>query len=236
MAIVILGTRKGGSGKTTTALSLAGTLANRGCSVCFVDTDTQRTGDGFIARRNLLNENGGYKGVQVPFIKSEVKDSDSTIAADLVDLAKRYDHVIVDTGGFENRAFTTGVQVADIVYIPMSASLFDLEQTMPTLNAIRSIETGRRDLGQEDFSIDVRLLPCRIAHHDKDVGSEFRNLARKMNVALSSCSIKEVKAIRDGQASGLTPADLKIPARGIFELLADEVTERRSVAVERATH
>ena len=53
--IAIIGSNKGGCGKTTTATNLAVALAKRGGEVCLVDADPQRSASRWYAEREAAN-------------------------------------------------------------------------------------------------------------------------------------------------------------------------------------
>lgn len=231
--VIMLGQKKGGVYKSMTALNLAGVAAQRGHRVCMVDADTNETVNNFLRRRNARNENVA-ENLRAPFIKSELKRPDDSLARDLQDLDKHYDYVIVDTGGYENNAFKTGLQVADIVYLPYQPCTVDIEQLAPTVKVIKETEDFIQ-CHYDNFSIDARLLVTGVDQHSNDLMLEARTISEKLLpwCSISSAVIKTVKAVRTGQDEGLTLADLRHSKRAMYEMLLDEIDGKRRVFCER---
>lgn len=231
--VIMFGQKKGGVFKSLTALNLAGIMAQRGNRVCIVDADTNETSNNFLRRRNARND-AVQLNAKAPFIKSELKRPEDSLARDLQDLDQHYDYVLVDTGGYENVAFKTGLQVADIVYLPFQPCTADIEQLAPTVKVIKETEDFIR-CHYPDFSIDARLLVTGVDQHSNDMMREARTIAEQLLrwCSISSAVIKTVKAVRTGQDEGLTLADLRHPKRAMYDLLLDEIDGKRRVFCER---
>lgn len=242
--IAVFGNKKGGCGKSTTLLNLAGVLTNRGKTVCIVDSDTNETCNNYIRRRERFSENMQKDGMEpLPFIKVEVRRPDDKLVRDLQALANVFDYVLVDTGGYENHAFKSAVTVANVVYMPFQACQADLEQIKPTLKVIGDIEEFIRDNkdGYENYQIDCRLLVALSEARAKDMMIEARNAAKSLTdqVSISSAEIKYCKEVRKIQDKGLTLSDPVFAGgrahakRGMYELLADELDGKRQVKFKR---
>ncbi|PMD87571.1 chromosome partitioning protein ParA, partial [Siphonobacter sp. BAB-5405] len=117
--ILTVGGTKGGSGKTTLATNIAIYLAKEGRSVMLVDADEQGSSSQFfeIRSENLADESAGYTCVQV---------SGSNVHSRLKDFAKRYDDVIVDTGGRDTTAQRSSLLASDAFLIPLVPSAYDI--------------------------------------------------------------------------------------------------------------
>lgn len=235
MTIVVFGNQKGGCSKSTTALGLAAAAIHRGLKVCITDADINESCNNHIRRRNLHNEELVEAGKeQYPFIKCEVKRPDDALDNDLLELEKYYDLVIVDTGGFANRAFKTAIKVADMVYLPYQPCLMDMDQLAPSMSVIKQTEEFIADI-QPGYSIDSRLLIALVDQHSKDLMLEAKKLTKPFlpwcsmsNVVIST--VKKVKLIQD---KGLMLSDIKHPKRAMYELLLAEVLGERPVAYQR---
>jgi len=251
-----MGNKKGGVGKSITALNLAGSIIYRAIrkgfsaenKVVIVDADTNESVVSYIRRREkfsaTLKENSG---VELPFIKVELRKPNDNLSRDLVALNKIYDYVIVDTGGYENHAFKTSVGVSDVVYLPFQPALIDVEQLIPTLVMIGSIEENfRLTTGKEDFCINSRLLLTLIEHSSKDLFSEAKKACHQLldNASISGVPIPKIKNIIKIQNLGLTLHDPQPntakdkltkphPRRGVFDMLLDEIDGKRDVEVKR---
>jgi chromosome partitioning protein len=132
MHVVTVITQKGGSGKTTLALSLAVAALDAGQDVVIVDLDTQATAAAWGDRREH----------QPPHVIA-------TPAARLPQVLKAAEEggvelVIIDTPPRAEQAALAAARVSELVLIPCRAKLFDLETVAATLELIRS--TGSRPI------------------------------------------------------------------------------------------
>lgn len=115
--IVLVGTEKGGTGKTTTAINLAVLRAKAGRDVLLVDTDPQGSASDWIAAR----DDAGI----TPRVNS-VQKFGKGLARELDDLSTRYQDIIVDAGGRDSVELRAAMTRANILIAPIQASHFDL--------------------------------------------------------------------------------------------------------------
>ena len=137
--ITIVGSNKGGCGKTTTATNLAVGLAKLGHDVCLVDADPQRSASRWYAEREA-------SGLEPTVTLIEKRDNISTT---LRTLGEKFDHVIVDVAGRNSRELITGAAVADTIIAPHQCSQLDLD----TLGELQEQVVRIRDLNP-----DLRVL------------------------------------------------------------------------------
>jgi chromosome partitioning protein len=133
--IVIIGSNKGGVGKTTTAVNVATALAMQGKDVCLVDADPQRSASRWYAEREASE--------LLPVIT--LVEKRDNITQTLKTLGEKFDHVIVDVAGRNSRELITGAVVADIIIAPHQCSQLDLD----TLGELQDQVTRVRDLNPE---------------------------------------------------------------------------------------
>ena len=206
--IVLIGSEKGGVGKSTTATNLAVCLVLEGFDVLLLDADKQATSTKFIARRN----EAGY-----PEVHSAQKLGD--IYRTAIDLASRYQFVIIDAGGRDSRELRTGMVAAELIYIPLKASQADLE-TLPVVDELVSLSRGMNP------SLLARTLLCMAPTNEriKEVEDAQALLADFPNLPLSSCIIRERKIYRDALLLGKGVVEMKnSDARAEIQLLAQEI-------------
>ncbi|WAJ71843.1 ParA family protein [Catenovulum adriaticum] len=233
--VITFGNKKGGVWKSTTLLNTACVAAQKGFRVCVVDADTNETSNTYLRRRNETNAERAQKGLEeYPFIKSELKRPDDAVGKDLQALDENYDYVFVDTGGYENRAFTSAIQVSDIIYMPFQPCQVDMDQLVPTLKVIIDTENMVSEL-VPDYSLDPRLLVVGADHNSKDLVMDAKAVARQLesHASLSSATITVVKKMKRIQDEGLMLADIKHPKRSMYEILFDEIQGNRKLTHKR---
>jgi len=168
--IVLIGGEKGGTGKSTIAECLACMAARDGADLVVVDTDSQRTVSKFCARRF---ENGFE-----PYIPCMEKvGGGKALSQDLINLASKYDLVIVDAGGRDSRDLRFSMLAADELYTPVRPVQNDLE-TLSKMDTL--IEEAQ--IVNPDLRAHVILNQCPTnrystdAHEAREYSSSFDNM------------------------------------------------------------
>lgn len=115
--IVLIGGEKGGTGKTTIASNLAQMRASRGFDVLLIDTDKQESSTFWASTRD-----DEQISPRIPSVQKYGK----LITKDILDLAKRYEDIIIDAGGRDSYELRASMVAADVLYIPVQASQFDI--------------------------------------------------------------------------------------------------------------
>ena len=146
MPVISLASSKGGCGKTTTALALAGELAHAGASVAIIDADPNRPISGWAR----------LSGDRVPEKISVIADVTEQDIIDRIDLAATENHfVIVDLEGAGNIFVSYAITRSDLVLIPVQGSQLDAAQAGRT---IKLIENQKKLAGVD---IDYAVLLTR---------------------------------------------------------------------------
>ena len=115
--IILIGGEKGGTGKTTIATNLAQLRSQNGHDVLLVDTDKQESASSWAG---LREEEGVTPAV------TTVQKVGKSITRDLLELAKRFDDLVVDAGGRDSYELRAALVAADKIFIPVQASQFDV--------------------------------------------------------------------------------------------------------------
>lgn len=120
---------KGGSGKTTVAIILAGEFAKHGYSTAIVDADPQ--GSSYQWHASSIARGLSPDGVDL------VRAADEKALAGAVDSLGAYDVVVVDTPGYYGEVVIQSALRADLVVLPCKLHTFDASQVVRT---IRNLE------------------------------------------------------------------------------------------------
>jgi chromosome partitioning protein len=134
--VLTIASSKGGPGKTTVAMLLAGRLAAEGIKVVALDADPT-----MAFSRWAQN---AYEGS--PFASRA--ETDEAQLAHLIDAENRTaDLVLVDTAGFGNRAATVAMTSADAVLIPTLSGEADITEAEKTVRLVEGLaRAARRDI------------------------------------------------------------------------------------------
>ena len=131
--IIVAGGIKGGSGKTTVATHLAVMRALAGRDVLLIDADDQETATDFTALRNeRLPEGAGY---------TSIKLTGASVRTETLRLTKKYDDIVIDTGGRDTTSQRAALTVADkliVPFVPRSFDVWTLEKVANLVEEMRA--------------------------------------------------------------------------------------------------
>ena len=116
--IYVFGGIKGGVGKTTVAVNFIQYLATElKKDVLLIDADDQETATDYTTwRDSTLNGALGYTAIKL---------TGDAIRAQMTNLKKKYDDIVIDTGGRDTRSQRAALIVADIYLVPFYPRSFD---------------------------------------------------------------------------------------------------------------
>jgi len=207
MQIVSVVQQKGGVGKTTLAINLAGELRRRGLQVTVVDADPQASALAWAAPRKL-----GFA------VKQELL-SNGTVSQWLRNVLKQpSDIVVIDTPAGLGNVFRAAVDIADVILIPCGPSSLDINAARNTLSNVSSMLRA-------DARSDARVLmvPTRVdvqTPEGQQITDELGALGEPVSLALSH-DIYFVRAFTQGvSVSTGAPAS---KAAGEMQVLTDLV-------------
>lgn len=127
MKVISFVTQKGGSGKTTLAISCAVVAQESGKRVLIIDMDTQASAETWYQDRE--NENP-------QLIKINANELDKALVA-----AKnnKFDVVLIDTPGRDEPSIASAIRVSDLCIIPCRPSPTDMKATPTTIETIKRL-------------------------------------------------------------------------------------------------
>ena len=111
MIICDRGIRKGGSGNTTVATNLACIAAGEGGDVLLIDADDQETSADFTAARKEDHPGAA--------LFTCTKLTGKAVHTEVLELAKKYNHVIIDVGGRDTTSQRAALAIADVLLVPL---------------------------------------------------------------------------------------------------------------------
>lgn len=186
--IILIGSQKGGCGKSTTAVNICAVLAGKGHDVVLVDADRQCT-----AANWAMDRDNNPRLAKVHCVQKY-----ENIRETLIDLDKRYEYVIVDAAGRDSRELRTGMTAAHILIVPFRPSQPDLD----TLPNMQEIIVQAKDLNPnlKVFGL-ITMSPTNPAIHEEADSRECLN--DYPEIKLLSTIIRDRKVYRDAISDGL---------------------------------
>ena len=207
--IILIGSQKGGCGKSTTAVNISAELAGRGHDVVIVDADRQCTSANWAMDRI---ENPVLAKVHCIQKYENIRDT-------LLDLDKRYEYVIVDAAGRDSRELRTGMTAAHILIVPFRPSQPDLD----TLPNMQEIIIQAKDLNP-DLKVYglITMAPTNPIIHEEADAREC--LIDYPEIKLLSTMIRDRKVYRDAMSDGLSVVEMDNPkANAEIKKLIEEI-------------
>jgi chromosome partitioning protein len=208
--IILVGSKKGGVGKSTLTTNIAAFLAVHKKDVILVDADIQRTSSNWYSDR-----------CETSLPQIECVQKYDNIKKTLSDLSKRYEYVIVDCQGRDSAELRTGLLAADIVIVPCKPSQADLD-TIPIMSdMIKQAREMNEDL--RAFCV-LTMSPTNPVITEIAESREF--LTMFSEIQLLETIISERKVYRDALASGYSVCEMdNDKAKHEIESLIKEVLE-----------
>jgi len=141
--ILLIGGEKGGAGKSTLACNLAVYLTCQNKDVLLLDADPQKTSSTWSYRRNLLVDQN------LPKLHNAEKTGD--IYDTVMDFSKRYDFIIIDSGGRDSKELRSGLIACDVFYTPIKPSQIDID----TLGKMNELVEHAKALNKKLKSVSI---------------------------------------------------------------------------------
>ncbi len=194
MAVIVVANPKGGVGKSTLSINVAGCLASQGAKVLLGDMDRQQS-----ARLWL-----GLRPVHLPPIDPWEATSDEPVRP-----PRGYDHVVIDTpAALQGKPLDNVLRHADKVLMPLQPSVFDIHATHDFIERLLAHRRSAR--------LDIAVVQMR--------SREGTNAHDQLRAYLDTVQVPVLGALRDTQnyiqlaAHGLTLWD--VPATRVKRDLA----------------
>lgn len=161
MPVISMVSSKGGVGKTTSAVVLAGELVAAGRSVVLIDADPNRPVEAWSRLRPIPGQ-----------LRVIVDDSAETIIDTIEDARASADFVIVDLEGTATDRIGFAVTRSDLVLIPLQSSVLDATEAAKSVKLVRQMaRVARRDIPYRLFF--SRVPPAIRERTARDIEQQF---------------------------------------------------------------
>jgi len=219
---------KGGAGKTTLTLVLAGEIARRGKRVALIDADPNTP----LVR--WLQKDCGPELITV----IEDGNEDGSTIADTIEKAQEIaDFVIVDTEGTNNLRANNACSFSDMVIVPVQSSTDDM---LEGIKGIEFVNQASRMARREIPSLIVRTIidPAITDREEKVVASALKTLGHNVcdTKLMRRSAYKTLKTLgttlytfEKDEAAGLEKA--KLNSSNVFEAIFEDFQALVATAV-----
>ena len=150
MKTVLIANPKGGSGKTTLSVNIAGYLASRGRHVAMLDLDRQQSASIWLATRPDTLP-------RIRTLKSEKEEG------------HRNDWLVIDSpAGLHGKNLSHALKLASKVVVPVAPSLFDLQATrdfLKDLSEEKKAQSGKVHIGVVGMRMEMRTKAAWALEH-----------------------------------------------------------------------
>jgi chromosome partitioning protein len=208
--IILIGSQKGGCGKSTFAVNISGYLSSQGKDVCLVDADPQQSS---LRWAQYREENESLSSINCV-------SASGNITKTLRDLSKRYEVIVCDVAGKDSSELRSGLVASDLFISPMRPSQFDLE----TLPHLVDVFNTAKDFNNDLIGYLVLNL-CPTLPTIKEAEQAEIIINKNSSLLLSKVRIHDRKSYRDSASEGLSVFEWKDKkAQNEIQWLIEEVT------------
>ncbi|MEE3624110.1 ParA family partition ATPase [Nitrospirillum sp. BR 11752] len=210
--IVAVLTQKGGAGKTTLALHLAGEWARSGASVLLVDADPQASAQDWAEQRARAGRRRLFGMVGL---------ARETLHREVPDLARGVTHVVIDGPPRTTALVRSALLAAERVLVPVQPSGFDVWASQAMLDLVAEARVYRPEL-KAHFVVNRRVVRTRIAR-------EVQRAIASLGVPALEASLAQRVIYAEAAGSGLLAREIDRASPAVREVaaLAAEVLRGR---------
>lgn len=250
--IIVVGNEKGGSGKSTTCMHVATSLARMGHRVGALDLDMRQKSFGryienrraWMARSGVTLATPDYR--ELPEVPAEAlapgeNPYDARLSAAVAALEPVADFIVIDCPGSHTRLSQVAHSLADTLITPLNDSFVDFDLlaridpesgrvTGPSIYAemVWSARQLRAQAGLKpiDWIVLRNRLGAQQMHNKKKVGAALEDLSRRIGFRVAP-GFSERVIFRELFPRGLTLLDLR--DTGVDQLNLSNIAARQEV-------
>ena len=177
MRVILVANPKGGSGKTTLSINLAGYLASQGQRVAMLDLDRQKSASQWLAIRDAALP-------KIDLLRDGQKSGS--------------DWLVIDSpAGLHGKNLERALKLAHKVVVPIAPSLFDIrasQEFLAALHAEKAVRKGQGFVSVVGMRVDARTragvtLEQFMAQQKLPVLAHLRNTQHYVNAAFEGKSL-----------------------------------------------
>jgi chromosome partitioning protein len=160
MNVIVVASRKGGSGKSTLTAHLAAHAHKPSRPCLLIDADPQGS----------LTLWHGLRGTGEPVLKSGLRGIENIVKAN----RDNYEWAFVDTPPTMSAAVTEAIRCATLVVIPARPTVFDLSAVKETIDLCRSV--------RKPYAVVINAAPTKRDDNESPIVTQAREGLAKLRV------------------------------------------------------
>lgn len=212
--IIVVGNHKGGTSKSTLAVNLATEFQQQGSKIIILETDPSvSTASQWAADR----ENTDQPGI------TTVRKT-GRLGNTIDDLAAAYDTVIIDTAGKDSTELRSATYKADLLLVPTSTSVADLDATRIFLSWMDEARDANPNL---QILVVISKAPTWWHSNHVEIASEaLAEIPEEIEFNLADTVIYHRNIYAQALSKGLSVIESNnSKAKAEIQLLAQEITD-----------
>lgn len=213
--VLMLGSHKGGVGKTTLAVNIAVLLVSKGKTVIILKADKNDELTDWSDRRTA----GGSLPIAIRGVQGNIN-------GEIEKIRKLTDVLIVDTAGHDSIEFRSAISVADILLSPVRPSA---QVEVDTIAAMTNVVRKAQELNNPELAAYIVLDRCKTQYGNTDASELAKSLTsdplwlQPCKTRLSQLDVFE-KSFNEGKGvHELKRGSSLGKAKAQIELLIDEL-------------
>ncbi len=217
--IIAIANTKGGVGKTTVAVHLAGWLREKGFSVILADCDVQRSSSEWIRQA-------------YPDIRALKLDDPDEVLNELPKLRDEADFIVADGPGSQTEMSRALLLRADFAVVPCKASMLEVRALAKATEVLRQSQDIRKGLPHAVAVLSMVGQKYKLTKDMKEAAD-----ALQLTLADAAITLRQIYADAPGQGTvvwrmGTKGKEATQELEIVFdELLGEVVAEKRSPKV-----
>lgn len=213
--IIVVANSKGGVGKSTLAVHLAGWLAEKGSRVTLADCDTQRSSSEWV-------------GEAAPGVKAVRLANPDQILNELPALREEADFVVADGPGSNTETSRALLLRADFAVVPCKASMLEVRALAQATEVLRQAQDIRAGVPAATIVLSMVGKNYRLTQDMKEAAG-----ALGLPLAKTPVTLRQIYADAPGQGAlvwqlGARGRDAATELNALFRELLSDLAGRRT--------
>jgi chromosome partitioning protein len=216
--VISIFNQKGGSGKSTSSMNIAGTLGLRGLRTLVIDMDPQATSSRWYA---CATEENPFPGTVFSLAQMFANEKDKTVrlSSVLKPHMENFDVIVIDCPpAIESPIPSSAMLVSDLAIIPIIPAPVDMWAAV----AAQQLALNVKEINQ---TLEIRTLANMTQKNTKMARDVIAKLERNEEIPLFKTRIGLRSAFRDSQIIGQTVHKVQGASQAIIEIesLVEEI-------------